>query len=182
MQQDKHYYFLSAIKCRFKNFKLSNYENLVILPNNNVFFAKRFVPILKLSALAWIFPNVFWSTTIIPNHREKQMEIRKSSQWECRANSRYANGQAQRQGAIKSRANADLKLHPSRRHYRIASPRITVAFLSYLSYPRQECNTGNRTPGHGGWHADIEERKPSRTRVPSLESHDDASTHNVRTL
>lgn len=88
-------------------------------------------------------------------HREMQMEIVSEiceikSMAKHRANSRRANGRAQHQGAIKSQANADLKLHPARRHYRIASPRITVAFLSYLSYPRQECNTGNRTPGHDG--------------------------------
>lgn len=78
-------------------------------------------------------------------------EIRKSSQFaeaSCRANSRRmserASERAQRRSAIKSRANADLKLHPVRRHYRIVSPRITAAFLSYLSYRRQECNTGTR--------------------------------------
>lgn len=84
-------------------------------------------------------------------------------------------------GAIKSRANADLKLQPARRHYRIASLRITAAFPSYLSYPRQECNTaGNRTPQEG-WHADTDEAL-SRTRVPYPRSHDDASARNVRAI
>jgi len=80
--------------------------------------------------------------------------------------------QAQHQGVIKSRANANLKLHPARRHYRIASPRITVVFLSYLSYPRQECNTGNRTPRHEGVARGHRGTLRSRTHVPSLESHD----------
>ena len=89
--------------------------------------------------------------------------------------------QAQHQGAIKSRANANLKLHPARRHYRIASPRITVVFLSYLSYPRQECNTGNRTPGHEGVARGHGGTPRLRTRVPSSLT-TNASTHNVRTI
>lgn len=93
--------------------------------------------------------------------------------------------QAQHQGAIKSRANANLKLHPTRRHYRIASPRITVVFLSYLSYPRQECNTGNRTPGRPG-HEGVTRGhggtpRSQRAFLPSSLT-TNASTQNVRTI
>lgn len=67
-------------------------------------------------------------------------------------------------GAIKSRSNADLKLHTVHRHYWIASSRVTAAFLSYLPCPRRERNTREQA---------AEGLKGQAGRVLFFESHEE---------